>query len=154
VRLGDQTGVLTVRVPTVRPAVPPKPAFSISELTITPSVVDTGERVTISGVIANTGGREGTKIVTLRINNVVVDSQEVTLAVGASERVTFAIADDTPGIHTVSLDDMSGMFLAKEAAPQPTQQKQAVNWWIIGGVFAVFITGGVVTSLVLRKRRV
>ena len=125
--------------PTARPA-----AFVSSDLSITPAEVDIGETVTISVLVTNTGDLEGTYQATLKIDDVVVDTKEVTLAGGASETVTFTVSKDVAGTYTVTVDSLSGKFNVK--AP--------FNWWlVIGPVIGLIIIIGVIVWLVIRRRR-
>ncbi len=98
---------------------PPAPAaFTASELTITPAVVGIGETVTISALVTNTGDLTGSYEVTLEIDNVVIDTEEVTLAGGASQTVTFTTSKDVTGTYSISVNDLSGTFTVK-VAPAP-----------------------------------
>ncbi len=93
-------------------------AFTTSALTISPTEVDVGERVTISALVANTGDLSGSYTVTLTINNVAVAIKYITLAGGASQMVTFTTAKDVAGTYAVNVDGLSGIFTVK-AAPAP-----------------------------------
>jgi len=72
-----------------------KTAFTISDLTISPTEVDIGESVTISVLVTNTGDLTDSRRLTLKIDNVVVATRDVTLAGGASETVTFTTVAGT-----------------------------------------------------------
>ena len=119
-------------------------AFSLSSLDITPMEVDIGESVTVSVVVTNTGDLEGTYEVTLRIDGVVVATQEVTLAAGASQTVTFTVAEDVAGTYTVGIDGFSDTFVVKTIR----------NWWLIGGIIAAVVAAGLVTYLFFIRRGV
>jgi len=89
------TGSFTVKEEVV-PLVPA--AFTISSLAISPAEVDVGKSVTISVLASNTGDLTGSYEVTLKIDNVVVETKEVTLAGGASQKVTFTTTKDIAGV--------------------------------------------------------
>jgi hypothetical protein len=91
------------------------PAFGSSGLSITPAEVGIGEEVTISLLVANTGDLAGSYEVTLEIDNVVVATEVVTLAAGASEGVNFTTAKDVAGTYAVSVGGLSGTFVVKAA---------------------------------------
>ena len=149
VTIGGLTGRFTVTVPPV--VVPPEPAdISTSDLSVTPVVAETGETITISVRVANRGGQEGTHLVELKIDGVVVETERVTLAAGASQTVTFATSQDNAAMYLVDIDDLSQSFTVErpEVVPAP-----GPNWPLIGG-----ITGGVVlittiAGILLWRRR-
>jgi len=90
---------------------PPAPAaFQISKLLIVPTEVNVGEKVTITAEVINTGGTEGSYIVTLRIKDIVDRNETVTVAAGASKVVTFVIFPDAPGIYDVVVGTVSQEF--------------------------------------------
>ncbi len=140
---------------------PGKPAtFTTSDLAIAPSEVDIGENVTISVSIANTGDVGGSYKVTLKIDNVVVTTKDITVAAGASQKVTFTTAKDVAGTYAVSINALSGTFMVK-AAPPPVPPPpppvppppKSINFWLIGGIVAACITIGVVITLLVIRRR-
>ena len=131
------------------PTVLPKPAaFTVSALTISPATVEIGETVTIKVMVTNTGGLKGTYQATLKIDGVEVEIEEVTLAGGASQQVTFTTSKDAAGSYSVSIANLSGTFTV-EPAPAP-----AVNWGLIGGIIgAAVVIILLAIWLVLRRRR-
>ncbi len=150
----DVAGTYTVNVNgqsdtfTVKTA-PVPAAFTLSSLTISPTEVDMGEEITISVLITNTGDLTGSYEATLKIDNVVVATKEVTLVGGASQRVTFTTAKDIAGTYTVTVDGLSGTFEVKV----PPLPPKPINWWLIGGIIAgVIIIGVVVWQVVVRRR--
>jgi len=94
-------------------------AFTTSALTISPSEVNIGQSVTISAMVANTGGLSGSYEVTLKVDNIVVDAKYVTLAGGASQSVTFTTAKDAAGTYTAAVDGLSGTFTVKAPIVTP-----------------------------------
>ena len=126
--------------------------FAISDLSVAPDEVGTGESVTISAPITNTGDLTGTYEVTLKIDEVVVATKEVTLAGGASERVTFTTSKDVAGTYAVTVDGLSDTFIVK--APPVIIPPKPINWWLIGGIIAAcIIIISVVIWLAVRPRR-
>jgi len=132
-------------------ATPPAPAtFTISDLIITPAEVDTGETVSISALITNTSDLTGSYAVILKIDEVVVAAEGVTLDGGASQEVTFTTAKNVAGTYTVNINDLSGTFVVK-AAPVPPP---VITWWTIGGIIAgVIIIGSLIYFLAIRGKR-
>ncbi len=148
-------------------------AFTTSALTISPTEVDIGEKVTITVLVANTGDLSGSYTVTLTINKVVAATKDVTLAGGASQKVTFTTAKDAADTYAVNVDGLTGSFTVKPPpAPPPVKPPPVVpppvkpppvvppvvppvgiNWWLIGGIIAGVIVIGVVIWQVVTRRR-
>ncbi|MBA7606991.1 hypothetical protein ES703_14143 [subsurface metagenome] len=143
------TFVVKAAVPEAAPA-----AFTTTALTVSPAEVDIGESVTISVLVANTGDATGTHQVTLKIDNVVVATKEVTLAGGASQEVTFTTAKDVAGTYAVNIDGLSGTFTVKAPPVVPVPPKPWwVSLWWIWVIVAVVVVGLVVWMVLLRPRR-
>ncbi len=138
----------------------PVAVFRISELDISPAEVDIGDTVTISAQVANTGDLEGTYQATLKIDDEVIETKEVTLAGGASQTVSFTTSVNTAGSYRLNVDDLSGTFVVREADPPPPPPlppslplpTTPKNWWLIGGITAACIILGVGTALLVRYR--
>jgi hypothetical protein len=101
-------------------AVPPSPpipaTFTISSLSVSPLDVSVGEAASISVLAANTGEEAGSCMVTLKINEVVTETKEITLAGGASETVTFSVSQDEADTYLVDVNGLIGSFVAQESA--------------------------------------
>lgn len=89
---------------------PPPAAFTLSSLGISPVEVSVGETVSISLLVANTGGMSGSYMVTLKINGVKEADKRVTIAAGGTETVTFSVARKVTGSYSVAVDGLSGSF--------------------------------------------
>jgi hypothetical protein len=140
-------------------------AFTSSELSVSPSEVYTGETVTISMLIINSGDGAGSYTVTLKINGAVEATKAVTLNAGASEEVTFSAAKDVAGRYSVEVDGLSGSFTVKEkpaptppppsppTVPPPILPPAAViNWPLIWGIIGGVVVVGIIIFLVVRRR--
>ena len=123
-------------------------AFVASELSITPAEVDIGEEVSITTLVTNTGDLAGSYEVTLRIDDIVAATKEVTLDAGASEEVIFAITKNVAGSYAVTVDGLSGTFVVKT----PAVSAKPTNWGLIGGSIAGVIIIGVLIWLAVRRR--
>ncbi len=143
------------------PAVIPAPAsFAISNLSVTPSEVKPAEQVTISVVITNTGGSEGSYTVILKVNDAEEARKEVTLGTGKSKTVIFTIAKDTERSYSVDVNGEVGWFTVIVPPPPITTPTEVLpvqpptNWWLIGGIIAgcVVVIGLLVYFFVWRKR--
>jgi len=131
------SGTFVVRGPTT---------FATSELSITPAKANIGEEVTITTLITNTGELAGSYKLTLRIDNAVVATREVTLESGASEEVTFTIVRHTAGTCAVTVDGLSGTFVVR-TPPKP------INWWLPGGIITACIVLVAIIYLAVIRRR-
>ena len=123
--------------------------FAASDLSISPTEVDIGEPVTIRVLVINTGDLTGTYKVTLKVDKVVVATEDVTLAGGTSQKVTFTTSKDVAGTYAINVDGQVGTFTVKAVPPPPPPP---INWWLIGGIIAAAIIIGVVIWLVVRRR--
>jgi len=94
-------------------------AFTTSGLSITPAEVNSGDKVTISVTVKNTGDVSGTYKVTLKVNGATVESKDVTVAGNATQAVTFTTSQAMAGTYNVTIDSLTGTFAVK-AAPAPT----------------------------------
>ena len=166
ISIGDLLGTFRVRAPAPpsAPVVAPAPAsFAIADLLVTPSEVDLAEQVTISAVLTNTGGSEGSYTVVLKIDGTEEAIKEVTLAAGQSEAITFTIAKETEGSYAVDIDGKVGQFTVIVPPPPTPAPVEALpvepptNWGLIGGIIAgcvVVAAGLLVYFFVWRKRGV
>ena len=139
------------------PPPPPAPAaFSLTGLSVTPVEVLTGEAVTITVPVANTGGTEGSYTVVLKINGVKEAEKSVTIAAGSSEMVTFSVTREEIGSYTVTVDGLSASFavvVVEEVEEVPAvPAKPPVNWPLIGGVIGAIVIVGLVVFFQLRRR--
>ena len=113
-----------------------KPEFQISSLTITPSEVMVGEKVTVSVDVANVGSREGTYQGTLTINGKEVGKKELTVPKGSTETLTFPLSPGVGGRFDVSVGDLKGVLIVKEGLElgYDDGRPDAVSGIIIPGV--------------------
>jgi uncharacterized membrane protein len=89
-------------------------AFHASGLSITPPVVKPGVSAAVVVKLTNTGKRKGTYKVVLKVNNTDESSQEITLAKGESQTVSFTVTKTNPGIYLISVDNASGRLVVQE----------------------------------------
>jgi hypothetical protein len=120
---------------------PPEPArFDVSNLSISPREVETGQPVTISVGIANSGGSSGSYTAVLKINGSQVETKAVTLDAGQSQVVSFAVVRESTGTYGVELGDLTGTFTVSPTVSPctcysytlgryiPCQQATAICW--------------------------
>lgn len=158
ITIGDKTTTFNVsEVP-----VPPKPAvFTTSGLALSSTSVETGEAVKVTVKVANTGALQGTYKVTLKVNNAIEGTSDVTLAGGASQDVTFTVTRAQPGIYAVTVDEQTVNLTVKAPPPPPPPEEEekpvvvtGPNWpAIIGGVIGGVVLIALVVLLLRRARK-
>ncbi len=99
----------SVAVFTVKESPNPIP-FTTSELIITPTEINIGDSVNVGVLVTSTSDVPGTYEVILQVDDIPVQTKEVTLEVGGSETVSFTVIHDTAGQHTVNINGSQGMY--------------------------------------------
>ncbi len=144
----DRVGQFMVKEPSVPPE--PKPAaFTVSRLTISPTEVEIGEKVTISVFVANTGELSGSYRVTLKINDRTVATEDVTLEGETSREVPFTVTENVAEAYSINVNDLRGTLVVN--APSPIVKP--AYWWLIGTIVGGIIVVAGVTWILLRRRR-
>jgi len=119
--------------------------FDFANLSISPTTVDRGESVTISAEVTNTGGLEGSCTVKLLIDGIEEAVQELTVAPGATDNVTFTIMREASGTYSVEIGGLVGEFTVT-ASPFP--------WvWLAGILGGVPAAAGIITAVLIWSRR-
>jgi len=127
----------TVKTSTAPPPRLAPAAFTAGSLTISPAEVATGKTITINVLVTNIGGLKGTYKVVLKINSVLVGTEDVTLAGGTTQKVTFTTSKDTAGTYIVNVGALSGTFTVKT----PTAPANPIIGIIIVGSIAIALVG-------------
>jgi len=99
-----------------------------------PFAVRTGQEVTVTADVVNSGYREGSYSIILKLNGHTRATQEMALGPIQSEQVVFVLSDIQPGHYTVALNGLSGEFTSS----------WWINWWLVGGIVAIL---AVISSL-------
>jgi hypothetical protein len=82
-------------------------AFSVSNLTFWPDIIEPDEEFAIRVTVTNTGGIQGTYDVVLYIEGRVEQTRSVTLDAGASEEVEFRLMSySMEGTYNVTVDEL------------------------------------------------
>jgi len=154
VTVDGRSGSFTV----VTVVVPPEPAaFSVSYLSVSPRRgVEPGELVTITVLVANTGGESGSSTVVLKIDGVKEADVTVTIAAGESQDVTFSVTREEAGSYAVTVDGLSGSFTVvapPEEEEEEVPTKPGINWPLIGGIIGGVIVVGLGVFFWMRRRR-
>jgi hypothetical protein len=88
--------------------------FELSSLTIDPSSVEVGGKVSVCVEVANTGDKSGTHNITLNISDEVEEEKTVTLDPDEAETVIFEVSASEPGTFSVEIDGLSGSYTVTE----------------------------------------
>jgi hypothetical protein len=142
-KLIEEAYYFLVKIPFPQPA-----AYITSGFSISPAEVNIGESVTISTTVSNTGDLAGSYKVTLKINNIVEDTKDVTFDAHTSKTITFTTVKDIAGTYTVDVNGLSGTFTI--TAPV----RPLIPWcvWLIVGLAIVAVIGVIVWVVVIRPR--
>jgi hypothetical protein len=109
----------TQTTPTIE--TPQKPAnFQVSDLVITPAEAEVNSPITIKVTVSNIGESSGSYDVNLKINDTIEGTVTITLAGGASQKVTFTKSESNAKTYTVKVDNQSGTFVVKLPPTPPT----------------------------------
>jgi len=104
--------------PQKQEVVTPAPAeFIVSSLSITPSEVKPGEQISISAVVTNTGGSEGSYTAILIINDVEETREDVSIEVCKSQTIDFIVVRNSEGSYKVSIEGKTGQFSVSTPTP-------------------------------------
>lgn len=132
--------------------------FSVSNLSISPDECQTGEEVTISVLLTNTGNKSGSYEVILKINDSVEETSVETVGAGNIKEITFTVSKDAAGSYSVDVNGLTGSFTVTGAAtptPSPTKPvtpPELFNWWWVVGIAAGVIVVVLILYFVLRRR--
>ena len=138
---------------------PPAPAaFSLSGLSVLPAEIESGETITVSMVVANTGGEVGSYTAVLKIDGVKEEEKTVTIAAGGSQTVSFGITREEAGSYTVTVDGLNGSFTVvvqptPTAESTPAVEEGGINWYIIGAILGVVLLLAIFLPIWIRRRK-
>ncbi|MFP9061847.1 right-handed parallel beta-helix repeat-containing protein [Natrialbaceae archaeon A-chndr2] len=93
---GVEAGTVTVTEP--------EAIFDLSDVSVSEEDVLTGDGVTVSALLENTGTDDGEHVVSLEIDGTVVTNQTVSVDAGETEVIEFTHAFDTAGDYDVTVD--------------------------------------------------
>ena len=106
-------------------AVPPSPTlsanFSVSNFSVKPREVMPLESVTVSVDVTNSGGREGSYPVVLKVNSLQEAKEDIILGSSQLRTVSFSLAKSIAGTYTVDVNGKAGEFTVTAPLPPTTQ---------------------------------
>jgi hypothetical protein len=130
--------------------------INLTGLRVSPSEASPGEEITISVQVANNGAMEDTCAVNLKINNAATETQNVTVAAGGQQNVTFTTKKEAPGKYSVDVNGIAGSFTINDnskATAAPQGQTGQNTWLLVIGAVAVAVAVAVVIRVWFRKKR-
>ena len=101
--------------------------FEMGPIVITPKQVVTGEEFAVNVDVANVGNADGAYTATLMIDDVIIDTREVTVAAGATETITFVCEVDTSGTHNLEMNGLGSAFTVLSPAEIADQAHEAAQ---------------------------
>jgi len=82
--------------------------FEVGSLEISPNPVAAGETATVSVEVTNVGGSEGAYTAELKIDGAEAQTEEVSVAEGATRRVAFSVVKGPPGTYEIEVGELKG----------------------------------------------
>jgi S-layer-related duplication domain len=116
--------------------------FEFSNIEISPLEIKQGKEATISVDVANTGTAAGDYTVDLKIDDVVVDSQLVSLSVGNSTTIEFTHVEEEPGTYEVKVGSLTTTYEVFEKSGTIFYVLGAIALAAVGGAAYLFTAGG------------
>ena len=90
----------------------PSPAkFTVSALSVVPGTCKTGESVTVSVTVTNSGGSKGMYNVVFKVNGTEEAKMGVTLDAGGSQKVSYTLKKDVAGTYSVDVNGLTSSFV-------------------------------------------
>jgi hypothetical protein len=169
IAIDTASGFFTVATPVAPPTTPPPPqpkpaTFVVSNMSVAPLTIKTGETSTIVVTVTNTGEQQGSYKVNLMVNSAVENTSEVTLAGAASQKVTFTLTKSTAGTYSIAVDKLTSTVIVEAppptTAPPTTEPAAPVTppptshvAVLIGIIVAAIVVLGIIVYLFTRRKR-
>jgi hypothetical protein len=112
-------------------------AFQVMSIDITPPLIRAGETATVTTQVKNTGGSQGIYSAILTIDGTKVETKDVTVAPGATEKVTFSLSKDKVGIYNVAVGEMTSRLLVVKEVELKYDDGEARDFISSGGGYLV-----------------
>jgi len=88
----------------------------VGPLSITDSEIVAGQTFTVETYATNLGENDGIFTASIRLDERVFENRKVSIAAGATEIIQFECIAETPGTHTLKIEDSTVMFTALKPA--------------------------------------
>ena len=98
----------------------PRAKFEVLSLNVSPAEAFVGESVTISAEVKNIGNAEGVYTASLVVDEVEVETEDVSLSEGETKKVTFTMVKDTDGNFTIKVGELTTTLTVERCGLCPT----------------------------------
>jgi len=130
-----------------------EPEFNISGLTISPASADTGQTISISATVWESGNVSGSYEGILKINDVIEESKIVLVEPLSSKEILFTVSKNEPGTYSVDLDGLTGSFtVTGESIEESTSDSSFPTIPVVIGVVAAVVILGVFIFYLNRRK--
>jgi hypothetical protein len=145
---GDSGKLIVSDVPVISTPTGKPAAFSTSNLLITPTQMKPGDIATVNVTVTNTGDRQGTYIVALKVNGLTEDSHQVTLRGGETQNVNFSVTKNQAGNYAIGVDTLSATLVVQapmnttpvvSTTPAQKNNTPIIIGAIIGAILGLFL---------------
>ena len=115
--------------------------YDIVKLDVNPGSVKSGEEVTVTVNVTNTSDVEGNQSVTVQVDGVDTESENVTLGPGETKQVQFNFSVSDPGDYTLTVGDIHQTFKVVEEQANETDSadKDSNRYPMLVGALICFI---------------
>ena len=84
--------------------------FDVVSLDVTPSQAITGQEVTVTAKIANSGGMPGNYTAVLKVDGQQIANKTINIPANTSKTATFSISKDKAGTYSIKLENLSAIL--------------------------------------------
>ncbi len=110
--------LLTLSIISCTPSPSKIAEVSVTNLSVTPAQIQSGEKVTITIDVTNSGGLEGAYHIGLDINDKRYTARDMVIPAGSTESVAYSVTISEAGDYTATVDDLSQAFNVIEREPR------------------------------------
>jgi hypothetical protein len=103
------------------PAKPLMPVFRVVSLLVDPGTIQTGQEVTVTAEVQNTGNIDGIYQAVLSVNGEKLPAQPISIPPGKIGRATFRISRDKPGQYDLTMGNTSAVLAVKKYVERPAE---------------------------------
>ena len=101
-------------------------SFQVANLSIDPYEARVNQPVNISADVINLGDIQSSYSLSLKINDLVVETKQVSLSANETKLVTFSVTETVEGSYNVTIADLVGIFsVTSKPTPMPAELKVA-----------------------------